>query len=331
LAPATHDDADGGPTTTTTTTMTTMTMTMATMSVTTVTTTGTRAGGRGRAVRAIRGGGGGARRAAIVARAEVDPQSLAILQQKLGQQITFEGAGAEQLNKGVLLDAGGRAMGKDKGIQKSASEQALEIAYDPDGLFPEVDESSASMMIDRRLGMRQAEMDAEMEEEMKKKHEEARAELQAARDARVQPGPEDPEALVKYFFETEMNEMEYEIVRCRPLLVDSFFQHLQQTVDASEGLEKEKREALYTVTSNFVGFVDQTTRAMLQPQERMIKLLTAKDKKAMILEMVETGELDVNLMALLKTNENTARQAGRTQEADFMKKIYNACAKFVSV
>ena len=285
--------------------------------------------GRGLAV--TRGGGGGARRAAIVARAEVDPQSLAILQQKLGQQITFEGAGAERLNKGVLLDAGGRAMGKDKGIQKSSSEQALEISYDPDGLFPEVDESSASMMIDRRLGMRQAEMDADVEEEMKKKHEEARAALQAARDARVQPGPEDPEALVKYFFETEINEMEYEIVRCRPLLVDSFFQHLQQTVDASEGLEKEKREALYTVTSNFVGFVDQTTRAMLQPQERMIKLLTAKDKKAMILEMVETGELDVNLMALLKTNENTARQAGRTQEADFMKKIYNACAKFVSV
>ena len=154
--------------------------------------------GRGLAV--TRGGGGGARRAAIVARAEVDPQSLAILQQKLGQQITFEGAGAERLNKGVLLDAGGRAMGKDKGIQKSSSEQALEISYDPDGLFPEVDESSASMMIDRRLGMRQAEMDADVEEEMKKKHEEARAALQAARDARVQPGPEDPEALVKYFF-----------------------------------------------------------------------------------------------------------------------------------
>ena len=34
--------------------------------------------------------------------------------------------------------------------------------------------------------------------------------------------PEDPEALVKYFFDTEINEMEYEIVRCRPLLVESF-------------------------------------------------------------------------------------------------------------
>jgi hypothetical protein len=36
-------------------------------------------------------------------------------------------------------------------------------------------------------------------------------------------------------------------------------------------------------------------------------------------------------MALLKTNINTAKEAGLTQEAEFMEKIYNACAKFVSV
>ena len=100
------------------------------------------------------------------------------------------------------------------------------------------------MMIDRRLGMRQAEKEKEMEEEMKKEHEEARAKLQEERAARVQPDSDDPEALVKYFFDTEINEMEYEIVRCRPLLVESFFQHLQKTVDESEGLEKEKREGV---------------------------------------------------------------------------------------
>jgi len=263
--------------------------------------------------------------------ADVDPQSLAILQQKLGQSISFEGAGAEQLNKGVLLDGTGKAMSsKDKGLS-TKNEQALEIAYDPDGLFPEVDETSASMLIDRRLGMKAQEAEKEAEEEAKKRHKEEREKLQAERDARAQPGPEDPEALVRYFFETEINEMEYEIVRCRPLLTDDFFNSLKASIEKEEGLEKEKREALYTVTSGFVGFVDQTTKAMLQPRERMMKLLTAKDKKAMILEMVETGELDINLMALLKTNENTAREAGLTQEADFMKKIYNACSKFVSV
>lgn len=269
-------------------------------------------------------------RRAVVARAEVDPQSLAILQQKLGQTIRFEGAGAESLNKGVLLDKSGAAMSKGDKIQ-TRDPNALEICHDPEGLFADVDETSSSMLIDRRLAARNAELEKEAEEEAKKEHKKRREELQAARDARQQPGVDDPEGLVQYFFETEMNEMEYEIVRCRPLLTDSFFQSLTKSIETADGIDKERREALYTVTSGFVGFVDQTTRAMLQPRERMMKLLQAKDKKAMILEMVETGELDVNLMALLKTNENTAREAGKTQEAEFFQKIYNASSKFVSL
>lgn len=70
------------------------------------------------------------------------------------------------------------------------------------------------------------------------------------------------------------------------------------------------------MTSEFVGFVDQTTRAMLSPVERLKKLLESKDKRAMILEMVDKDELDLNLMALLKTNINTAKQqaGGRSRE-----------------
>ena len=86
---------------------------------------------------------------------------------------------------------------------------------------------------------------------------------------------------------------------------------------------------MYTVTSEFVGFVDQTTRAMLSPLERLTKLLNAPDKRAMILEMVDNDELDLNLMALLKTNINTARQGGAEDAAVFMEKIYKAAAKFV--
>ena len=49
----------------------------------------------------------------------------------------------------------------------------------------------------------------------------------------------------------------------------------------------------------------------------------------MILEMVDNNELDMNLMALLMTNINTAKAAGLDQEAEFMQKVYSACAKFV--
>lgn len=277
----------------------------------------------------------GARRGASVVRASgIDPESLAILQQKLGQRIELEGQGAESLNQtaGLLLGADGRAIDKDerKKVLKAdeAGQQALEISYDPEGLFPEVDETSASMLIDKKLRARELELEKKEDEERQEEYEKAREELEAARDARVQPTTHAE--LVAYFFDTEFNEMEYEIVKQRPKLTDAFFAHLIE-VKAAETDEEErgKLDALYTVTSEFVGFVDQTTRAMLSPLERLTKLLNAPDKRAMILEMVDKDELDLNLMALLKTNINTARQGGAEDAAVFMEKIYKAAAKFV--
>ena len=277
----------------------------------------------------------GARRGASVVRASgIDPESLAILQQKLGQRIELEGQGAESLNQtaGLLLGADGRAIDKDerKKVLKAdeAGKQALEISYDPEGLFPEVDETSASMLIDKKLRQRELELEKKEDEERQEEYEKAREELEAAREARVQPTTHAE--LVAYFFDTEFNEMEYEIVKQRPKLTDAFFAHLIE-VKAAETDEEErgKLDALYTVTSEFVGFVDQTTRAMLSPLERLTKLLNAPDKRAMILEMVDKDELDLNLMALLKTNINTARQGGAEDAAVFMEKIYKAAAKFV--
>ena len=266
----------------------------------------------------------------------VDPESLAILQQRLGQRIDLEGEGAERLNQtaGLLLDASGRAIDKDerkkvlKADEAGQAQQALEISYDPDGLFPDVDDTSASMLIDKNLKAKEVELEKKEEEELRKEYEAARAELEEARDARVQPTSN--EELVTYFFSTEFNEMEYEIVKQRPMLTEDFFGYLGGLRDGeADEDEKGKLDALYQVTSSFVGFVDQTTRAMLSPLERMKKLLGAKDKRAMILEMVDADELDLNLMALLKTNINTARQAGQEDAAEFMEKIYKACAKFV--
>ena len=73
-------------------------------------------------------------RGALVVRASgVDPESLAILQQRLGQRIELEGQGAAQLNQtaGKLLGADGRAIDKDerKKVLKADEQagQALEM------------------------------------------------------------------------------------------------------------------------------------------------------------------------------------------------------------
>ena len=147
-----------------------------------------------------------------------------------------------------------------------AQSQALEIAYDPEGLFPDVDETGASFLLDKNEKKREMQLEQAKEDEQREEYEKARAELEAAREARVQPTTHAE--LVTYFFETEYNEMEYEIVRQRPLLTDDFFGYLAKARDEEDDeAEKGKLEALYTVTSDFVGFVDQTTRAMLSPVE----------------------------------------------------------------
>ena len=272
------------------------------------------------------GGGGGM---AGPSKGEVSAQDLAILQQRLGgQQITMEGAGAQRLEQKGLIDAQGNLMSAgQKPIKKSNPDQ-LEINYDPDGVLGEVEDDS-DMLIDRHLAKRKAQELEKEKEKLKEEWKKKRKELEDAREAR--PEPTSPAELVTYFFETEFNEMEFEIVRNRPKLNEEFFAYLKSQMedDAVDEDMKGKIEALNTVTSNFVGFVDQTTRAMLQPKERMMKLLTAKDKRAMILEMVDKNELDMNLMALLMTNINNAKAAGLDQEAEFMQKVYSACAKFV--
>jgi len=270
----------------------------------------------------------------VVRASGIDPESLAILQQRLGQRIELEGQGAEALNNTAakLLGSDGRAIDRDerKKIMKAdeVGKQALEISYDPEGLFPDVDETASSMLIDKKLRQREMELDKAEEDERKEEYEKARAELEAAREAREQPGTN--QEVIDYLFATEFNEMEYEIVKQRPKLTDEFFAFLierMNTVDDAD--EKGKLDALYKVTGDFVGFVDQTTRAMLSPLERLTKLLNSKDKRSMILEMVDKDELDVNLMALLKTNINTARTGGAEDAAVFMEKIYKAAAKFV--
>ena len=50
-----------------------------------------------------------------------------------------------------------------------------------------------------------------------------------------------------------------------------------------------------------------------------------------IQEMVDKDEIDINLLALLKTNINTARAGGQEDAAAFMEKIYAASAKFVDI
>ena len=89
-----------------------------------------------------------------------------------------------------------------------------------------------------------------LKEEWKKK----RKELEEARESR--PEPTSPAELVTYFFETEFNEMEFEIVRNRPKLNEEFFAYLKSQMEDDSVSEemKGKIDALNTVTSKLCRF-----------------------------------------------------------------------------
>ena len=95
---------------------------------------------------------------------EVSSQDLAILQQRLGgQQISFEGAGAQQLQQKGLIDAQGNLMSAGQKPIKSSNPDALEINYDPDGVLGDVSDEN-DMLIDRHLAKRDAQaLEAEKE------------------------------------------------------------------------------------------------------------------------------------------------------------------------
>lgn len=71
--------------------------------------------------------------------------------------------------------------------------------------------------------------------------------------------------------------------------------------------------------------IEATTSA----KDRMMKLLQAKDKKQMILDMAAANEIDAALMDLLQQNIEAARAAGQEDPAKFMEKVKQACAKYM--
>jgi hypothetical protein len=88
-------------------------------------------------------------------------------------------------------------------------------------------------------------------------------------------------------------------------------------------------ETLRDYLTAAVDAVDKATAAWTAAPERLKKLLTSKDKKAMLLEMAGAGEIDQALMNLLEENIAGARAAGQQEAAEFMVKVQQAAQRYV--
>lgn len=198
--------------------------------------------------------------------------------------------------------------------------------------------------ISRRMRLRNDEKIQQVEAEKKELGQKVMQEVTARREQRVLPKDEDgPEGLLQYLLETVTDDLAFEITRMRPSLNADFDAHLdglieaelaaQDVIEPGEGEAPPSMHRNYEVLKALIQItfakIDATTEFLTAPIDRLKKLLSSKDKKAMILEMAGNNEIDEELLVLIKTNQTDAQTAGADQVAEFLGKIHDECARFV--
>ncbi|KAJ9522404.1 hypothetical protein QJQ45_008303 [Haematococcus lacustris] len=222
---------------------------------------------------------------------------------------------------------------------------------DPEELYKGI---PVSNVIQRRMMKKQMEVDKEFAKAMNSASDELRKEALLRRETRRPPGTH--EELVEYFLNTLAEDLEHEVAKYRPRLTPDFFHRYLDSVLGAERFAAKPDEdklaeldLLRSYLAQASAAVDATGQlaelfmagavllvlacscvsATTSAADRLKTLLSAKDKKAMILEMAANNQIDQPLMMLLDQNIQMARDAEQNDAAAFMEKVKQACAKYL--
>ncbi|KAL6763590.1 hypothetical protein V8C86DRAFT_2491874 [Haematococcus lacustris] len=201
---------------------------------------------------------------------------------------------------------------------------------DPEELYKGI---PVSNVIQRRMMKKQMEVDKEFAKAMNSASDELRKEALLRRETRRPPGTH--EELVEYFLNTLAEDLEHEVAKYRPRLTPDFFQYLDSVLGAERFAAKPDEDKLAELDllrsylAQASAAVDACVSATTSAADRLKTLLSAKDKKAMILEMAANNQIDQPLMMLLDQNIQMARDAEQNDAAAFMEKVKQACAKYL--
>ncbi|KAL5748542.1 hypothetical protein ACOSP7_025582 [Xanthoceras sorbifolium] len=208
------------------------------------------------------------------------------------------------------------------------------FAWDPEGLLG----TPQTGHIARLEFKRRLEKDSEAREAFEQHVREEKERRRALRQSRVVP--DTPAELIEYFLDTEAQEIEFEIARLRPLLNNEFFSHVQFELGqlrfaVSKTQDMEDRlielEALQKALLEGTEAYDKMQVDLITAKKSLTKILTSKDVKATLLEMVEQNELNRSLLALLDENIANAQKGDQKQAAAFMEKVRAAVLKYMTV
>lgn len=124
--------------------------------------------------------------------------------------------------------------------------------------------------------------------------------------------------MIEYFLDTEAQELEFEIARLRPRLNQEFFSHLkfelgQLRFAVSKTQDMEDRlielEALQKALLEGTEAYDNMQADLITARKSLTKILTSKDVKATLLELVEQNKINRSLLTLLDENIANAQKS----------------------
>lgn len=208
------------------------------------------------------------------------------------------------------------------------------VGWDPEGILGPPQTGHLA----RREFQRRLEREAEAREAFQRQVQEEKERRRILRQSRVVP--DTSEELIEYFLDTEAQEVEIEIARLRPRLNQEFFSHLQFelgqlrfAVSKTEAMEDRliELEALQKALLEGTGAYDKLQADLITAKNSLTKILTSKDVKATLLELVEKNELNRSLLTLLDENLADAHRANQKQAAEFMEKLRVAVLKYITV
>ncbi|CAI5473636.1 unnamed protein product [Closterium sp. Yama58-4] len=216
--------------------------------------------------------------------------------------------------------------------RRSPSLHVVAVGWDPEGILAPPQPGH----IARRKAQHQM-----VDEEAERAKREAAAKQEAARRREARASrvvPDTDEGLIEFFLSTEVPDMEAEIARCRPRLTPAFFTALRTAMgqlrfaarpSADDADKLAELEALETVLQEGIAAYDALEKAMTGAKERLQRLLSAKDKRAELLAMAASNELDRDLLALLDENIAAATAANQKEAVEFMEKVRGAMVKYM--
>ncbi|KXZ41137.1 hypothetical protein GPECTOR_740g899 [Gonium pectorale] len=171
---------------------------------------------------------------------------------------------------------------------------------------------------------------------MQRTKDDIRRQVLTRREARTPP--DEAVQLIEFMLNTDAEDMEYEVARCRPKLTPAFFKQLDSIIGAERFAAKPDQERLAELDTlrqyleEAIEAIDKAVVKTASAADRLKKLLTSKDKKETILvggEMAAANEIDQALVDLLQQNIDAAKAAEQTAAAEFMEKVKVAVAKYL--